>query len=139
MWNLVLDGNGNPKLPGTDSCANPPCRGVATVNNDGSYSLNQECACLPLRVCVLNSSGLTDAGHAVYAMSHTSKAVIPRDSGGPFGRRIGVSLSGDQAWGLRVTAFETGRRNSADWNRYSLVVLNWCVLLAVPNWGEADA
>lgn len=42
MWNIALDGNGNPKLPGTDSCGTG-CRAVATVNGDGSYSLNQEC------------------------------------------------------------------------------------------------
>ena len=42
MWTLALDGNGNPKLPGTDSCSTP-CRPVVTINSDGSYSYNQEC------------------------------------------------------------------------------------------------
>ena len=42
MWNFALDGNGNPKLPGTDSCGTP-CRPVVTINSDGSYSYNQEC------------------------------------------------------------------------------------------------
>lgn len=44
MWNLALDGNGSPKLPGTNSCGTP-CRPVATVNSDGSWSVNQECEC----------------------------------------------------------------------------------------------
>lgn len=44
MWNLVLDGNGQPLLPGTDSCGGAnPCRGVVTLNSDGSYEPNQEC------------------------------------------------------------------------------------------------
>lgn len=44
MWNLALDGNGNPKLPGTTSCGgSDPCRGVVTINSDGTYELNQEC------------------------------------------------------------------------------------------------
>ena len=42
MWNFALDGNGQPLLPGTDSCQNPPCRGVVTING-GSYTLNEEC------------------------------------------------------------------------------------------------
>ncbi|OJT08110.1 Endo-1,6-beta-D-glucanase [Trametes pubescens] len=102
MWNIALDGNGQPMLPGTNSCS-PPCRPVATVNSDGSWSVNQE----------------------FYAMAQASKAIIPRDAGGPFGRRIAVSLGGSQSWALRVSAFVTGRANSDDWLRYSLVVLNW--------------
>lgn len=47
MWNLALDGNGSPKLPGTASCSTA-CRAVVTVNSDGSYTLNQECE--PARV-----------------------------------------------------------------------------------------
>ena len=43
MWNIALDGNGNPKLPGTNSCGGPGCRGVVQINNDGSWSVNQEC------------------------------------------------------------------------------------------------
>ncbi|RDX42626.1 glycoside hydrolase [Lentinus brumalis] len=102
MWNIALDGNGNPKLPGTSSCGTP-CRPVATVNSDGSWSVNQE----------------------FYSMAHASKAILPRDSGGPWGKRIGVSVGGTLNWGLRVGAYVTGRVNSADWLRYSLVVLNW--------------
>ena len=45
MWNIALDGNGQPMYPGTDSCGGG-CRGIATVNSDGSYSVNQECASL---------------------------------------------------------------------------------------------
>lgn len=43
MWNIALDGNGNPKLDGTDSCGGPGCRGLVTINSDGSYVFNQEC------------------------------------------------------------------------------------------------
>ncbi|KAI0632331.1 glycoside hydrolase [Trametes polyzona] len=102
MWNLALDGNGQPMLPGTNSCS-PPCRPVVTVNSDGSWSVNQE----------------------FYAMAQASKAIIPRDAGGPWGKRISVSVGGNQNWALRVSAFVTGRSNTNDWLRYSLVVLNW--------------
>lgn len=42
LWNIALDGNGQPLLPGTSSCKNPSCRGVVTING-GSYTLNEEC------------------------------------------------------------------------------------------------
>jgi len=61
----------------------------------------------------------------VYAIAQASKAVIPRDAGGPFGQRIGVSVSGNQ--NLVVSAFVTRRVSPRDWWRYSLVVLNQCV------------
>ncbi|ESK83394.1 glycoside hydrolase family 30 protein [Moniliophthora roreri MCA 2997] len=102
MWNIALDGNGNPMLPGTSSC-HPGCRALVTVNNDGSYSFNQE----------------------FISMAHVSKATIPKDSGGPSAKRIGVSLSGSLGWALRVGAFVTDRSSSSEWSRYSLVVLNW--------------
>ncbi|KAJ7875298.1 glycoside hydrolase [Mycena olivaceomarginata] len=90
MWNIALD-SGAPKLPGTTSCGGAGYRSIAQVNNDGTYSLNQE----------------------FYAMAQPSKAIIPKDAGGPFGKRVGVG------------AYVTGRVNPADWLRYSLVVLNW--------------
>ena len=62
----------------------------------------------------------------VYSMAQASKGVLPRDVGGPWGKRIGVSVQGSMSWGLVVGAYETGRVNPSDWNRYSLVVLNWC-------------
>ena len=43
MWNIAADANGNPKLPGTNSCGGAGCRPLVTVNGDGSYTLNQEC------------------------------------------------------------------------------------------------
>ena len=43
MWNIALDGNGEPKLPGTNSCGGSGCRAIVTVNSDGSWSVNQEC------------------------------------------------------------------------------------------------
>ncbi|KZT50966.1 glycoside hydrolase family 30 protein [Calocera cornea HHB12733] len=103
LWNLALDGNGNPKLPGADSCTNPGCRGVATVNSDGSYQLNQE----------------------YYFLAHGSRAIVPKDSGGPFGQRIGVSVGGSLNYELQVGAYKTGRSDGTDYNRYSLVVMNW--------------
>ncbi|KAI5991261.1 glycoside hydrolase family 30 protein [Pisolithus albus] len=102
MWNLALDGNGNPKLPGTSSCT-PPCRGVVQVNSNGTWSVNQE----------------------FYAMGQASKAILPRDVGGPWGQRIGVSLGGELDWALVVGAYVTKRVSPTDWNRYSIVVLNW--------------
>lgn len=103
MWNIALDGAGNPKFPGTDSCGGPGCRPLVTVNGDGSFQFNQE----------------------FYAMAQASKAVLPQDNGGPFGQRIGTSVNGGKGWALRVSAFATRRASQNDWVRYSLVVLNW--------------
>ncbi|XP_006455887.1 hypothetical protein AGABI2DRAFT_188016 [Agaricus bisporus var. bisporus H97] len=103
MWNIALDGSGNPKLPGTSSCGGPGCRPLVTVNSDGTWSVNQE----------------------FYALAQASKAILPRDVGGPFGKRIGVSVGGELNWALRVSAFVTGRVDSSEWQRYSIVVLNW--------------
>ncbi|KAF8889154.1 glycoside hydrolase family 30 protein, partial [Gymnopilus junonius] len=103
MWNFALDGNGNPKLPGTNSCGGPGCRPLVTVNSDGSYSYNQE----------------------FYAMAQASKAIIPKDPGGPFGQRIGVSVQGSLSWALVVGAYVVRRVNPTDWLQYSIVVLNW--------------
>jgi len=60
----------------------------------------------------------------VYAMAQLSKAVIPKDAGGPFAQRIGVTVGGSQGWALRVGAYVTRRTSSSDWLRYSVVVLN---------------
>jgi len=57
-------------------------------------------------------------------MAQASKAIIPRDAGGPFGRRIGVSVGGSTGWGLRVGAYVTNRASASDYSRYALVVLN---------------
>ena len=103
MWNIALDGQGNPKLPGTTSCGGPGCRPIVTVDSNGTYTLHQE----------------------YYSMAQASRGILPRDVGGPFGKRIGVSVGGELNWALRVGAYVTGRVNSSDWLRYSLVVLNW--------------
>ncbi|KDQ52426.1 glycoside hydrolase family 30 protein [Jaapia argillacea MUCL 33604] len=103
MWNIALDGSGNPKLPTTNSCGGAGCRPIVTVNSDGSYSVNQE----------------------FYSMAQASKAILPRDQGGPWGQRIGVTVGGELSWALIVGAYVTGRVSSTDWLRYSLVVLNW--------------
>ncbi|EPQ55644.1 glycoside hydrolase [Gloeophyllum trabeum ATCC 11539] len=104
MWCWALDGSGNPKLPGTDSCGGAGCRGVVTIDTGkGTWSVNQE----------------------FYAMAQASRAVIPKDTGGPFAKMISASVGGDMAWGLVVGAYQTARKNAADWDRYSLVVTNW--------------
>ncbi|KAJ4476061.1 glycoside hydrolase superfamily [Lentinula edodes] len=90
MWNITLDGNGNPMLPGAVSCNKGGCRGLVTVNNDGSYSFNQD----------------------FYSMAQASKAIIPKDSGGPFGKRIHVSVTGSLGWTLRAGAYITRRKKS---------------------------
>ncbi|EJT98616.1 glycoside hydrolase family 30 protein [Dacryopinax primogenitus] len=115
LWNIALDGNGNPKLPGGDSCQDG-CRAVVTVNSDGSYQFNQE----------------------YYVLAHGSRAIVPKDSGGPFGQRIGVSVGGPLATKLQVGAYKTGRAASAgtDWNRYSLVVMNCSVQTTIEFRGQ---
>ncbi|KAH6906980.1 glycoside hydrolase superfamily [Coprinopsis sp. MPI-PUGE-AT-0042] len=102
LWNIALDGSSNPKTPGTDSCGGPGCRPLVTVNGDGSYSLNQD----------------------FYAMAQLSKAVIPRNDGGPFGQRIGLSVGGSKGWALRAVASRTGRTSSTEWIKYTIAVLN---------------
>ncbi|KAN0080276.1 glycoside hydrolase family 30 protein [Tylopilus felleus] len=102
MWNLALDSTGGPVLPGSNSCTGG-CRGVVQINSDGTWSVNQE----------------------FYAMAQASKAILPRDPGGPWGQRIGVSVGGNLDWALVVGAYVTRRVSSTDWNRYSIVVLNW--------------
>ncbi|ELU37959.1 glycoside hydrolase family 30 protein [Rhizoctonia solani AG-1 IA] len=102
-WNFASDESGGPTFPGTDSCKSPACRAIVTVKSDGSYELNQE----------------------FYSLAQASRAIVPKDPGGPIGQRIGVTVGGNLSWALRVNAFVTKRSNSADWNRYSIVVLNW--------------
>lgn len=58
-------------------------------------------------------------------MAQASKAVLPKDAGGPWGQRIGVSVSGSMSWGLIVGAYVTGCVNPTGWLRCLLVVLNW--------------
>lgn len=125
MWNIALDGNGNPRLPNTDSCPSPGCRALVTIDDDGKgYTLNQECAS-----CLINSLStrphyLDMPVNTVYSMAQASKAIIPKDPGGPSGKRIGVSVGGPSGWALRVGAYVTYRASSGKWLRYALVVLN---------------
>lgn len=123
MWNIALDGGGNPKLPGTDSCNGPGCRPLVTINTDGSFELNQECTSCDFFICPIFNIHYSWISK-VYAMAQASKAVIPKDIGGPFGQRIGVNVGGSLSWALRVSAFMTGRVSSSDWDRFSIVVLN---------------
>ncbi|KAJ7663654.1 glycoside hydrolase superfamily [Mycena rosella] len=102
MFNIALGGDGQPILPSANSCGSG-CRPLVTVNDDGSYSYNQE----------------------FYSLAQASKAILPKDNGGPWGQRIKVSVGGSLNWALRVGAYATGRASSSDWTRYSLVVMNW--------------
>lgn len=61
----------------------------------------------------------------VYSIAQASRAVIPKDTGGPWGQRIGVTVANGLHWALRVGAYQTKRLSPSDWNKYSLVVLNW--------------
>ena len=58
-------------------------------------------------------------------MAQASKAILPKDAGGAFGKRLGVSVGGTLDWALIVGAYVTPRVNPSDWLRYSIVVLNW--------------
>ena len=60
-----------------------------------------------------------------YLLAHSQRAVVPRDPGGPNGKRIKVTVGGDLNWTLRVQAYATGRVSSTEWQRYTIVVLNW--------------
>ncbi|KAK2460052.1 hypothetical protein APHAL10511_007929 [Amanita phalloides] len=106
MWNLALDGSGNPMLPGTNSCKDEHdknnCRPVVAVSKDGSYSFTQD----------------------FYAMAHTSKAIIPKDPGGPFGQRIGITIKGSSNITVVASAFVVRGRNSTGPKQYTLIVLN---------------
>ncbi|KAF8501267.1 glycoside hydrolase superfamily [Gautieria morchelliformis] len=110
MWNFALDSTGQPILPGSNSCGGG-CRGVVTIPGNGGFSLNEE----------------------YYAMAQASRAVIPKEPGGPFAQRIGVTVGGSLNWALRVGAYQTGRANPSDPKQYSIVVLNWFVVLYHPN------
>lgn len=136
MWNLALDGNGDPELPSSSSC-NPPCRPIGMLYHHSSgsgahtcyhevtisgssYTVNQECKSfliVPYPEALMFS--------LVYAMAQSAKAIVPKDVNGPFGQRIGVSVGGNLNWALRVGAYVTHRVNPSDWLRYSIVVLNW--------------
>ena len=66
-------------------------------------------------------------------MAQASKAIIPKDVGGPFGRRMGVSVGGSLNWSLRVGAYVTDRVSSSDWLRYLIVVMTCkCVDFSSP-------
>ncbi len=69
----------------------------------------------------------TDIYGLVYSMAQASRAIIPKDPNGPWGKRIGVTVGGSLSWALVVGAYVTGRVSSSDWLRYSLVVLNWYI------------
>lgn len=56
-------------------------------------------------------------------MAQASKAIAPKDAGGPNGKRIGVSVAGSTGWALRVGAYVTARVNSKDWRKSSTSAL----------------
>lgn len=121
MWNIAADANGNPKLPGTNSCGGAGCRPLVTVNGDGSYTLNQECNIVSL---FFLSRTISNFYLVVYSMAQASKAIIPIDPAGPFGQRIGVSVGGPLNWALRVGVYVISRVSSSDWSQFSIVVMN---------------
>jgi O-glycosyl hydrolase len=102
LWNLAADKKGGPTFPGTDSCKPGGCRPVVTISG-GSYTLNQE----------------------YYALAQAQRATVPKDADGPSGKRMKVSVSGGNQWALRVGGYVTGRSKDSDFDRYSLVVVNW--------------
>lgn len=63
-------------------------------------------------------------------MAHASKAILPKDAGGPWGQRINNIIGGGATWALTVGAYQTKRLSSTDETRYSLVVLNWCAVVS---------
>jgi hypothetical protein len=108
MWNLALDGSSGPKLNGTKSCEKG-CRGIVTVDGK-SATLSEQ----------------------FLALGMVSKAVIPRDVGGPAARRVKVKLdnrgharvhAGAKS-DLTVSAFVTERTSATEPERVSVVVLN---------------
>ena len=113
MWNIALNSQGSPKLPGASSC-NEGCRGVVTIDGS-SVTLNQECP----SVIILRDLIADPSPHLVdYAIAHASKAIQPVDGGSDFGQRIQVSSSSQT---LLVGAYST---KAAQGSRISLVVLN---------------
>ncbi|KAJ6630379.1 glycoside hydrolase superfamily [Mycena sp. CBHHK59/15] len=105
LWNLISGA----ELPGASSCSGKDgqrnqCRAVVTLDpNNSTYVLNQE----------------------YYNVAQASRAVLPRDAGGAFGKLISSSVApGNRTAGLRVNAYATTRVNKSDPTRYSLHVLN---------------
>ena len=123
MWNLLVDPQGNPKLPGASSCGDG-CRGVAQVSTDGSVQLNQECELSKLHIHGSTTILTTRDATTVFAIAHAAKAILPKDVNGPFGRRIDYGLNGNSASALTVGAYVTERAKAGDPSRYSLVVMN---------------
>ncbi|TRM69207.1 hypothetical protein BD626DRAFT_473308 [Schizophyllum amplum] len=72
----------------------------------------------------VNSIGTYKLRQEFYALARLSKATLPKDAGGSFGKRIGVSVAGSRSWTLVVSAFVPERTSSSAQARYSLVVLN---------------
>ena len=67
------------------------------------------------------SRRLTGDVSLVWSMAQASKAIVPKDLGGPCGQRIGVTVAASLNKTFLVGAYVI---NSTDCNQYSLVVLN---------------
>ncbi|KAJ4471487.1 glycoside hydrolase family 30 protein [Lentinula aciculospora] len=97
MWIIASADNGKSPYPGSDSCADGGCRGVATVTTS-KVTFNQE----------------------YYSMAHYARAFTSND-GSTLGKKIkasgGYNTGDDKKNNFNVVAYATG-------DRYSLVVLN---------------
>lgn len=88
--------------------------------DNNQWSLNEECQCCCYSHLLHHSTGPVD-----YLLAHSSRIVIPRDSGGQFATRIGVTVNGTFNWALDVQAYATPRLSSSDPPKYGIVVINW--------------
>lgn len=62
-------------------------------------------------------------------MAHAAKAILPISTNGPYGKRIGVNMSGNEVESFTVGAYMTEGTTASNNTRYSIVVLNtWAIL-----------
>ncbi|KAJ7736045.1 glycoside hydrolase superfamily [Mycena maculata] len=129
--------NSNPTYP--TSTLTPATEGQigaglrTLLNNNGlsgvkiiGYEHNwNNAATYPVQLMQDDGAAFEGVAFHFYALAQASKAIIPKNVGGPWGQRIQVSVAGSLNWALRVGAYATGRVSSSDWTRYSLVVMNW--------------
>jgi hypothetical protein len=91
---------------------------LGTKNVSGIFKKKKTIS-IPMR-----ARAYTEPHCSVYSMAQASKAIIPKDVGGPFGQRIGVTVAGPLNSALRVGAYVTESVSSSNLSRYSIVVMN---------------